>query len=91
MTPLEIKKPEVKPTSRFTSVLRTFFVSVLSACGGGDNGIACATEARASVVLTVVDPFNMPLPGVNVTYQVNGGAAQTQTCETTEPPLLPAK
>ena len=60
------------------------FVSAVNACGGGgDDGIACTAEARTSVLLTVVDQLNVPLPGVNVTYQVNGGATQIQACETT--------
>lgn len=59
-------------------------LSGLSACGGSaDEGIACTTEARTSVLLTVVDQLNVALPGVKVIYQVNGGVAQSQLCEPT--------
>ena len=66
------------------NALCLIFISAVSACGGGgDDGIACTAEARTSVLLTVVDQLNVPLPGVNVTYQVNGGATQSQRCEIT--------
>ena len=82
MTPPELKKRELEPTSRFMNVLCMLFVLAVSACGGGEeDGIVCTTEARTSVLLTVVDRLNAPLPGVNVTYQVNGGAGQSQACE----------
>lgn len=82
----------VRPTGKFLNVLCLLALSAVSACGGGDDGIApsppiasipCTTELRTSVVLTVVDQFNAPLSGVNVRYQVNGGAAQNQVCEST--------
>ena len=66
------------------NVLCILFVSGVSACGGGkEDSIVCTTEARTSLLLTVVDQLNAPLPGVNVTYQVNGGTAQSQACEAT--------
>lgn len=65
------------------SMLGLFFVSALSACGGGDDGGPCTTEAITSVALTIVDQFNTPLSDVTVTYQRNGGAAQIKTCDST--------
>lgn len=53
----------------------------LSACGGGeDDAVACATEARVSVALTVVDDLNAPVAAADVSYRVDGGAAQTLVC-----------
>ena len=54
-----------------------------TACGGGSGGdtLACTTEARPSVLLTVVDPQRAPLAGATATFQVNGGSAQTQLCD----------
>jgi hypothetical protein len=48
---------------------------------GGTGGIACTAGLRASVLLTVVDQANVTLPGVSVSYQVNGGPSQNQPCE----------
>lgn len=54
---------------------------VLDGCGSGDGQIICTTEARPSVVLTVIDNANAPLSGVTVSYQVDGGAVMTLTCD----------
>ena len=84
MTPPKLKKRELEPTNRFMRVLCMLFVSAVSACGGGqEDVILCTTEARSSVLLTVVDQLNAPLSGVHVTYKVNGGAVQSQICEST--------
>jgi hypothetical protein len=59
--------------------------ALVAACGGGggggDAGVVCTLEARSSVALTVLDASGAPLPGVTVTYQVNGGPTQSQACE----------
>lgn len=58
--------------------------ALVSACGGGDLGdglVVCTTEARTSVLVTVVDQVGAPLPGVTVSYRVDGGAAQSQPCD----------
>lgn len=67
---------------RFVHILCLLAVSAMaSACGGADAGFACTTEARTSVLLTVVDQLGAPLPGVSVRYQVDAGSAQSQACE----------
>jgi len=58
--------------------------AMLGACGGDEDrieAIACTTEVLTSVLLTVVDPINAPLPGVTATYRVDGGATQSKACE----------
>lgn len=55
--------------------------ALLGACGDGGNGTVCTLEARASVVVTVVDQSSAPLSGATATYQVDGGPAQVQACE----------
>ncbi|WP_396267225.1 hypothetical protein [Ideonella sp.] len=52
----------------------------LSACGGGDDEGACTAEARVSVVLSIVDDLNAPVAAADVSYRVDGGAAQTLVC-----------
>ena len=52
----------------------------LSACGGGDDEGACTAEAKVSVALTIVDDLNAPVAAAEVSYRVNGGAAQTLVC-----------
>ncbi len=56
-----------------------------SACGGGDaaDGIACTTEVRPSVVLTVVDSNAVAIPSVTVTYRIGSGAWQSLVCPAT--------
>ena len=67
-------------------------LAALGGCGGGSgggseggsgetDGIVCTAEARSSVLLTVVNQANVTLTDVSVTYQVNGGTSQNQTCE----------
>jgi hypothetical protein len=57
----------------------------LSACGGGnaDEVVACTTEFRSSVVITVVDAASAPIPNAEVTYLINGGPAQSLVCGAT--------
>jgi hypothetical protein len=59
----------------------------LSACGGGDSDnsqtIACTTEVRASLVLTVVDANGAAVPSAAVNYQINGGPTLSLTCPAT--------
>jgi hypothetical protein len=73
----------MRPTLTPSRLLTLLTLSVLTtACGGGSgDGLACTTEARPSVLLTVVDPQNAPLAGAVATFQVNGGPAQTQACD----------
>lgn len=58
-------------------------VATLVACGSGSasNDVVCTTEARASVILTVVDAQNKALSNVNVSYTVNNSALKTQQCD----------
>lgn len=58
-------------------------VASLAACGSGStsNDIVCTTEARASVILTVLDAQNKALSDVNVSYTVNNSALKTQQCD----------
>jgi hypothetical protein len=53
-----------------------------ASCGGGSDGddIACTAEARASVMLTVVDASNAPVADARVSYRVDGGALQSLNC-----------
>jgi hypothetical protein len=85
-----MKKSE--PQTPAPSVARGFFHSLVSlalsalvsACGGGDPGdglVVCTTEARTSVLVTVVDQVGASLSGVTVSYRVDGGAAQSQPCD----------
>ena len=54
---------------------------LLSACGSAQtDDVVCTTEARASVVLTVVDAQNSKLPDVSVSYSVDKASPKTQTC-----------
>jgi hypothetical protein len=54
----------------------------LCSCGASNNdGIACTAEARASVMLTVIDVNNNYLPDVFVSYSVDNSSPRTQICE----------
>lgn len=48
---------------------------------GGTSGIVCTAELRPSVLLTVVDQAGVIVPGASVSYQIDGGPRQNQTCE----------
>lgn len=51
----------------------------LSACGNGAyDGVACTTEARSSVDISVLDTLGLPLRDYEVIYQINQGAVQKQ-------------
>jgi hypothetical protein len=68
--------------SRTLTLMGLLAVTALfSACGGGAEGIVCTLEARTSVLVNVVDPLGAALPGVMVVYRVDGGAAQSQACD----------
>ena len=56
-------------------------VSVFAACAGSnDDWVACTEEARASVMVSVVDAVGSPLAGAVVTYLVNGVQPGTAEC-----------
>lgn len=55
----------------------------LAGCGGADDPIVCTTEARASVVVQVVDAAGAPLAGATVSYRVDSGPEQTAECSET--------
>lgn len=70
---------------------RSLFVLVassllLSACGGdtddtgSSGGVACTTEARASVQVTVVDVMGVAVLDATVTFSVDGGAEEDAEC-----------
>jgi hypothetical protein len=55
---------------------------LLSACGSSQtDDVVCTTEARASVMLTVIDAQNNKLPDVSVSYSVNKTSPKTQICD----------
>lgn len=45
-----------------------------------DDDVVCTTEARASVMATVIDVSGAPLAGATVTYRVDGGDALEAEC-----------
>ncbi len=57
---------------------------LVSACGGdggaAGDGVVCTTEVRTSVLITVVDATAAPIPSAVVSYQINGGPAQSLVC-----------
>jgi hypothetical protein len=56
---------------------------LLCACGASDNTgdqAVCTTEARASVMLTVIDAQNNKLPAVSVSYSIDKASPKTQIC-----------
>ncbi len=59
-------------------------VASLGACGSGSdsNNAVCTTEARASVILTVVDAQNKAISNATVRYTVNNSALKTLQCDT---------
>ena len=64
-------------------VITNFFAAtfLLTACGSNqDDDVICTTEARASVVLTVVDAQNNRLSDVSVSYSVDKATLKTQIC-----------
>ncbi|MDZ7812843.1 MAG: hypothetical protein U5L74_06910 [Ideonella sp.] len=70
-------------TSSVITLLKSLCLPVLlalSACGDGDDDGACTAEARASIALTVVDDLGAPVAAADVSYRVDGGAAQTLVC-----------
>ena len=58
----------------------------LSACGNGAyDGVACTTEARSSVDLSVLNTLGLPMRDYEVLYQINQGAVQKTICSTSSP------
>lgn len=55
---------------------------LLYACSSGQSDdLLCTTEARASVMLTVVDANNTSLPDVSVSYSIDEASPKTQICD----------
>lgn len=55
---------------------------MLSACGASQtDDVVCTAEARASVMLTVVDAKNNKLPDVSVSYSVDKASPKMLICE----------
>lgn len=52
----------------------------LGGCGGTDEAIFCTAEARASVMVQVVDAAGAPLAGATVSYRVDSGREQAAEC-----------
>lgn len=61
--------------------------ALIGGCGSAGEELTCTAEARSSVTLSVVDRFNVPLAGVDVTYQVDGGPVRSPVAG---PPCEPA-
>lgn len=57
--------------------------AALVACGGG-NDTACTSEARSSVMLTVLDTLGLPMRGYDVAFQIDKGSVQKITCESSD-------
>lgn len=54
---------------------------LVAGCGGtGDDTVACTTEVRYSVVVSVVDSGGQAVPGATVSYSVDGGSTLAATC-----------
>ena len=59
---------------------------LLSACGNGAyDGVACTTEARSSVDISVLYILGLPLRDYEVLYQINQGTVQKTICYTSSP------
>jgi hypothetical protein len=58
------------------------FALALTACGGGDDGPIriCTTEWRYAVMVEPFDELGRALDGVQISWRLNGGNAQTETC-----------
>jgi hypothetical protein len=71
-------------TKRFVVLPSILAATVLLyACGSGQSDdIVCTTEARASVMMTVVDANNTNLPDVSVSYSIDSASPKTQICDT---------
>jgi hypothetical protein len=52
----------------------------LAGCGGTDDTIVCTAEARASVVVQVVDAAGAPLGWATVSYRVDSGPVLAAQC-----------
>ncbi len=69
-------------TSRVVALPNVLAVTLmLCACGSSQSDdVVCTTEARASVVLTVIDAQNNKLPDVSVSYSIDKASPKTQIC-----------
>lgn len=67
------------------ALMAALMASLTASCGGlgEEDGIACTTEVRTSVIVHVVDQAGVPLAGATVTYRVDGGTEQAATCHQT--------
>ena len=70
------------PYRALMPLLSTALALVLAACGGdtATESVVCTTEARTSVLVTVIDAASAPIPSASVSYQINDGAAQVKAC-----------
>jgi hypothetical protein len=72
----------------FRANLITFCIaiaSLVSACGASNGEeVPCTLEAKASVIVSVVDTSNNYLPGVSVNYSVDKASPKTLMCESGE-------
>ena len=56
-------------------------LTLASGCSDEESDdVVCTDEARASVVVRVVDATGAPLPGAMVTYRVDRGPRQSAEC-----------
>lgn len=66
--------------SRSTALLLLTLAPLLPACGYFPGTTACTEEARASVVVTVVDEGGNPVPDARVTYVRDSDAELQADC-----------
>jgi len=68
----------------------TLLIGAASACTGdtgAGNPRACTEEARASVMVFILDAGGAPFPGASVTWRANGGEAHPAECvDFSQPP-----
>lgn len=75
--------------ARLSALLAALLLGTAGSCMG--DGVpmpqACTEEARASVMVSVLDGAGGPFPGAAVTWRANGGEAQAAECvDFTQPP-----
>lgn len=62
-------------------ILSTVLPLLLAACGGGDTRlVVCTAVYIPAVSVQPVDEAGRPLEGVQISWRLNGGSPQTQTC-----------
>jgi hypothetical protein len=64
---------------RPTALLALALAPLLPACGYFETR-DCTEEARASVVVTVVDAAGQPVPDAKVRFSIDGGAEEQAMC-----------